>query len=235
MHFYITGDTHGDFSRIERFCFENETSIEDVMIILGDAGINYYLDGRDRELKEELSALEVTLFCVHGNHEARPWEAADYEEIEWNGGIVYVEEQYPNILFAKDGEIYNFNGKSVIVIGGAYSVDKHYRLDNGLKWFDTEQPDEEIKKYVEQQLAREGWSIDIVLSHTVPIEAEPVWNFIPGLDQSTVDKSTEKWLQTIYDNLDLREGWYAGHYHCESEENGIRIMFEDYDEICCEE
>ena len=235
MHFYITGDTHGDFSRIEQFCFENETSIEDVMIILGDAGINYYLDGRDRELKEELSALEVTLFCIHGNHEARPWEAADYEEIEWNGGIVYVEEQYPNILFAKDGEIYNFNGKSVIAIGGAYSVDKYYRLNSGLKWFDTEQPDEEIKTYVEQQLAREGWSIDIVLSHTVPIEAEPVWNFIPGLDQSTVDKSTEKWLQTIYDNLDLREGWYAGHYHCESEENGIRIMFEDYDEICCEE
>lgn len=235
MHFYITGDTHGDFSRIEQFCFENETSIEDVMIILGDAGINYYLDGRDRELKEELSALEVTLFCIHGNHEARPWEVADYEEIEWNGGIVYVEEQYPNILFAKDGEIYNFNGKSVIAIGGAYSVDKYYRLNNGLKWFDTEQPDEEIKTYVEQQLAREGWSIDIVLSHTVPIEAEPVWNFIPELDQSTVDKSTEKWLQTIYDNLDLREGWYAGHYHCESEENGIRIMFEDYDEICCEE
>ena len=29
-----------------------------------------------------------------------------------------------------------------------------------------------------------------------------------------------------------REGWYAGHYHVESEEGDIRIMFEDYDEIC---
>lgn len=150
----------------------------------------------------------------------------------WNGGMVYVEEQYPNILFAKDGEIYNFNGKSVIVIGGAYSVDKYYRLNNGLMWFDTEQPDDEIKAYVESKLDKANWSIDIVLSHTVPIEAEPVWNFIPGIDQTTVDKSTEQWLQRIYDNLDLREGWYAGHYHCEAEENGIRILFEDYDEIC---
>ncbi len=232
MHFYITGDTHGDFSRIEQFCLENDTTAEDVMIILGDAGINYHLDSRDRELKEELSQLDITLFCIHGNHEARPWEAGDYDEKEWNGGIVYVEEQYPNILFAKDGEIYDFNGKSVIVIGGAYSVDKYYRLNNGLMWFDTEQPDDEIKAYVEKQLNKADWSIDIVLSHTVPIEAEPVWNFIPGLDQSTVDKSTEQWLQRIYDNLDLREGWYAGHYHCEAEENGIRIMFEDYDEIC---
>ena len=59
--------------------------------------------------------------------------------------------------------------------------------------------------------------MDIVLSHTVPIEAEPVWAFIPGLDQSAVDKSTEKWLQKIYDRLDFTE-WYAGHYHVESEE-----------------
>ena len=232
MHFYITGDTHGDFSRIKQFSLENETTLEDVMIILGDAGINYHLDCRDRELKEELSKLDITLFCIHGNHEARPWEAADYDEKEWNGGMVYVEEQYSNILFAKDGEIYDFNGRKVIVIGGAYSVDKYYRLNNGLMWFDTEQPDDEIKSYVERQLEKVDWSIDIVLSHTVPVDAEPVWNFIPGLDQSTVDKSTERWLQRIYDNLDLREGWYAGHYHCETEENGIRIMFEDYDEIC---
>lgn len=233
MHFYITGDTHGDFSRIAEFCEANGTDADDVMIILGDAGINYYLDVRDRNLKNELTRLPITLFCIHGNHEARPWEAdGNYEEAIWHEGIVYVEEGYPNILFAKDGEIYDFNGKSVIVIGGAYSVDKYYRLNNGLQWFDSEQPDEIIRSYVEEKLEAENWTVDIVLSHTVPIEAEPVWSFIPGIDQSRVDKSTEKWLQRIYDNLDLREGWYAGHYHVESEEGDIRIMFEDYDEIC---
>ena len=46
MHYYITGDTHGDFSRIAEFCRSNGTDTNDVMIILGDAGINYYLDGR---------------------------------------------------------------------------------------------------------------------------------------------------------------------------------------------
>ncbi len=46
MHYYITGDTHGDFSRIAEFCGSNGTDTNDVMIILGDAGINYYLDGR---------------------------------------------------------------------------------------------------------------------------------------------------------------------------------------------
>ena len=33
------------------FCYEYETTTEDVMIILGDAGINYWLDLSDKELK----------------------------------------------------------------------------------------------------------------------------------------------------------------------------------------
>lgn len=231
MHFYITGDTHGDFERIRCFCEENGTSKEDVMIILGDAGINYYMDGRDRILKEELSEIDITLFCVHGNHEERPLESAGfYEEKIWNEGIIYFEENYPNILFPKDGEIYDFNGKSVMPIGGAYSVDKYYRIANGMPWFDTEQPDDVIKEYVESQLEKAGWKVDIILSHTVPIEVEPTWAFIPGLAQEEVDKSTEIWLQSIYDKLDF-EQWFAGHYHVEAEESGVRIMYEDYDEI----
>lgn len=38
---YLTGDTHGDFCRIADFCKRFETSVDDVMIILGDAGINF--------------------------------------------------------------------------------------------------------------------------------------------------------------------------------------------------
>lgn len=41
MNIYFTGDTHGSFSRIENFCSKMETSKDDVMIILGDAGINF--------------------------------------------------------------------------------------------------------------------------------------------------------------------------------------------------
>lgn len=65
---------------------------------------------------------------------------------------MYYEESFPNLLFAKDGEIYDFDGKKAIAIGGAYSVDKWYRLSHGMAWFDTEQPSDEIKEYVEAQL-----------------------------------------------------------------------------------
>ena len=228
--FYITGDTHGEFYRIEQFCEEYETNTDDVMIILGDAGINFSLNDRDTRLQRELAELPITLFCIHGNHEERPYMIDSYEEKEWNGGIVYWEEDYPNILFAKDGEIYDFDGKKCIVIGGAYSIDKYYRLRVGAPWFDTEQPSEEIKDYVEAQLEKVNWQVDCVFTHTVPLPYEPVWAFIPGINQDAVDKSTENWLAWIEENLNY-DSWYAGHYHVESQEGPIRIMFTDIDEL----
>lgn len=230
MAIYLTGDTHREFYRIKLFCEEYGTTTEDILVILGDAGINYYCDHRDNNLKNELSQLPITLFCIHGNHEERPYLTGNYEEREWHGAIAYIEEAYPNLIFAKDGEIYDFNGKKAIAIGGAYSIDKYYRLSHGEAWFESEQADEEIMRYVEAQLDACDWQVDYVLTHTVPIECEPVWAFIPGFDQSRVDKTMEKWLQQIMDNLEF-EKWYAGHYHVESEENGVRIMFEDYEEI----
>lgn len=116
-------------------------------------------------------------------------------------------------------------------IGGAGTVNKEYRIRHGLQWFASEQPDDTIKQFVEQQLEKAGWKIDIIFSHTVPIKAEPTWAFKPRKEPITVDKGTEEWLQTIYERLDFSE-WFAGHYHVETESMGIRIMFENFDEIC---
>ena len=76
---YIIGDTHGDMNRIVRFCERMETSKEDIMIILGDVGLNYYGDSRDRRNKEKVANLPITLFCIHGNHERRPTTIAEYK------------------------------------------------------------------------------------------------------------------------------------------------------------
>ena len=67
--FYITGDKHRDFSRVQKFCSARKTRRKDVLIVLGDAGFNYYGDSRDDELKRQISKLNITLFCLHGNKE----------------------------------------------------------------------------------------------------------------------------------------------------------------------
>ena len=227
--YYITGDLHRTFDKVYDLCENQSTSLDDVLIVLGDAGINYYLDYSDRTLKEELSRLPITLFCVHGNHEERPFNL-NYDEMMWNEGVVYFEEQYPNLLFAKDGEIYNIDGNKCVVLGGAYSVDKNYRLSYGLPWFCDEQPSDEIKKYAEKKLSEIDWTVDFVFSHTVPYDYMPTWNFIPGLNQSEVDKSTETWLQEIENKLSYRE-WFGGHFHVDSKEGPITLIFDEVTEL----
>ena len=64
----------------------------------------------------------------------------------------------------------------------------------------------------------------MVLSHTTPLKYEPVEVFIPGLDQSKVDKSTETWLDSIEDRLDYKQ-WYAGHYHTEKNIDRLTLLF----------
>lgn len=223
--FYITGDTHGDFSRYLAFADKIQPTEQDVMIVLGDAGLNYYAGEKDAVRKRFVNSFPFTTFCIHGNHEIRPADIPSYQTKEYCGGTVWYEEEYPHILFAKDGEIFHFGEQACIAIGGAYSVDKYYRLARGWAWFPNEQPSAEIKAYVEQQLAKHRNQIDIVLSHTCPLKYEPTEVFLSGIDQSSVDKSTEEWLDRIEERIDYKR-WYCGHYHTEKEIDKMQFMFQ---------
>lgn len=155
---YITGDIHGDPRNLIRFSEAHSLTSEDTIIILGDAGFNFYLHGRDRKAKKLAARIPATLFCIHGNHEARPQSLPElYHEEERFGASVMVEDAFPNILFAVDGEVYDIEGFSTIVIGGAYSIDKLWRRERGLPWFADEQPSAQTKQYVERALAARDW------------------------------------------------------------------------------
>lgn len=57
--FFITGDKHRNFDKVKEFCREMNTRRKDVLIILGDAGFNFYDDKRDDELKKDISQLNI--------------------------------------------------------------------------------------------------------------------------------------------------------------------------------
>jgi 3-oxoacid CoA-transferase subunit A len=212
-----------------------KTDKNDILVILGDVGINYI--GKDTHkyprnlsdegLKKIINELPVTLFCIHGNHEIRPESLTTYEERIWNNGTVYIEPEFPDILFARDGEIYKLNGKRCIVIGGAYSVDKEYRLLKDMGWWADEQPSAEVKKQVEERLAAEKFKIDIVFSHTCPYKyVHQIFPFV----YKDVDNSTEKWLDTIENQLDYSR-WYCGHMHKTQVIGKMQFMYEDFAEL----
>ena len=56
-----------------------------------------------------------------------------YKQKEWCGGQFWYEADYPNLLFARDGDIFTIERLKHFVIGGAYSVDKYYQLMRGYR------------------------------------------------------------------------------------------------------
>jgi len=226
---FLTGDTHGNFERIEEFCGYYVEGPDDVIIILGDVGLNFHGYPYDWDKKRELSELPVTLFCIYGNHEMRPENIREYEERTWNGGVVYWEPEFPNLIFAKDGEIYDFDGTKCLVIGGANSIDKHRRTP-GVDWWDDEQPSDEIKYCVEERLEKENWHVDVVLSHTCPFKYMPREAFLPGVNKDSVDNSTEEWLDTIERKLDYSR-WYCGHFHIDKSDGNMKFLYNEFEEL----
>lgn len=212
----VTGDTHGQV--LERLGHIGYPPDETALIILGDMGLNFYLNKTDRKNKRNVNATGFHIYAVRGNHEERP-ENLGMDQL-WDTyikGGVYYEPEFPNIRYLMDGEEYEINGYSVLVIGGAYSVDKWYRLggrpedtDNWTGWF----KDEQLTKKEMDEIGAwvEGKRYDFVLTHTCPISWEPRDLFLSGLDQSKVDKSMELWLEDIKSKVDW-EVWLCGHYH----------------------
>lgn len=238
----ITGDTHGRvmsrLSNIDEKYIPEETAL----IILGDAGINYYLNKTDKKNKKIINESGYTIYCVRGNHEERP-ENLSYILYPYDDNVknrIIIEPDYPNIRYLIDGWDYKIDNYAILILGGAYSVDKWYRL--GLYKATTENPeskktgwfpDEQLADWEMENIEKcyNGKTFDIILSHTCPESWEPKDLFLPGLDQSTVDKTMEKWMDKFKDQINWKY-WFFGHYHDNREiKPGVRMFYGDIENL----
>lgn len=229
---FMTGDTHGDFDFLAGWCRNNETTYEDILIILGDAGINYYGPTQKKELalKDMIKDCPITLLCVRGNHEDRPEDRPELGLGDVGiGDEVYLDIRYPNIWYAQDGGEYNIIGKKILTIGGAYSVDKFYRISRGWKWVANEMLNSDERANILDKVYDKEY--DIVCTHTCPIDWEPVDLFLSGIDQNSVPKDMERFLTDVKRYITYKK-WYFGHYHADREQwENSRLMFKDVIEI----
>lgn len=223
---YVTGDTHGSYRRLRDFFRHKPAGPEDLLVVLGDAGLTYYGDKRDAPHKDSAARLPLPLLCLRGNHDRRPEALAGYRRAPAFGGTVYVEDAYPGIMYAVDGEVYSIQGFSLLTVGGAYSIDKEWRLRHGYNWFPDEQLTRSEMRAVEARLDIAGWRVDAVLSHTCPLRHEPRESFFPGIDQAAVDKSMELWLDALESRLDFKV-WYCGNFHVDKRDGPVRFLYAD--------
>lgn len=221
---FICGDIHGEVLAIEDFisrnggkaCFDRS----DKMILLGDIGLNYFLDKRDEKRKAHLDSLPLTFYCVRGNHEKRPSVLAAEDPDNWRyfyddelQGMLYCEIDYPSIFYFDDNPaLYQIGDYQTLVMGGAYSVDKFYRLAKKGIWFEDEQMTKEEMERAIDICENISWKVDLVLTHTCPSIFEPTDLFLSVVDQNLVDKTMEFFFNEIEYKLDYK-AWMWGHYH----------------------
>lgn len=233
MTYYITGDTHGQvLERLAALPYNCEPS-ETALIILGDCGLNFFLNNTDTKNKISINDTGYIVYCVRGNHEERPENIPTMEswydtEIE---GEVWREPQFPNIRYLKDGGEYVIDGLRTLVVGGAYSVDKWYRLSKASAnakwtgWFKDELLTADEMREITDRVA--GRSFDLVLSHTCPFSLQPFDLFLPFVNQDEVDKTTELWLEELSRQISYSH-WFFGHFHADRQINErVRMFFYD--------
>ena len=120
---WLTGDTHGHFERIEAFCREKQTTVDDILIILGDAGFNFGGGARDLALKTYASQFPITIFSLHGNRENRPQNIPGYS---W----VYVRQYCAEIEEAARKRMELIVPK----LAKQYGVTEQLKADNQMEW-----------------------------------------------------------------------------------------------------
>ena len=249
-HLIFTGDTHGGFAAITRTSDIQQNMPEykpeeTMIVVLGDTGLNYWLNNTDKKYKKLLNSMNYHIYCVRGNHEQRPEliEGMTLVNDENVNNVVYMEEAFPNIRYFVDGKIYDLLGYKCLVIGGAYSIDKWYRLARaGYSKDEAETADPKKCGWFKDECLTaaemttimkevKGESVDFILSHTCPLSWEPTDLFLNGIDQSTVDKSIEMWLDELKDNVKWKY-YLFGHYHADRiERPHVEQFYQEYEDV----
>lgn len=161
---YVTGDTHGDFSRFKKH-IAKKLKKNDVLIILGDFGFIWDDSQKEKQRLKKLEKLKYTVAFIDGSHENYTL-LARYPTGEWGGGKVGIIGD--NLYHLRRGEIYTIEGETFFTFGGGQSPDKDIRTEKGHKninWWEQEMPTEQEMIYGRKNLENHGNAVNYILTH----------------------------------------------------------------------
>jgi len=158
----LVGDIHGAFDSLKH---EIKKGISDAYIIqVGDFGVgfhkpNFYKD-KFTWLNDVLENKNCHLYVIRGNHDDPSYFTETNNPFGFN-----------NITLLADYSELNLLGKSILLVGGAVSVDRRFRKEDkmGVKtsqavWWS----DEVFNLKLEDQFPYKDRQYDLVVTHTRP-------------------------------------------------------------------
>jgi len=209
MKVLFVGDTHCDNSAAR---VANERAVEagcDAIVQAGDFGYAFGTH-QGRRFLETCESSEVPWYAIHGNH-----DDSDYL-IEH--GMFHADEvvRFPgllNVFYIPNGVVVDWDGVTMMGIGGAFSIDRARRVRHISWWPESEKFDEVTWERVEQH-----GHVDIVVSHDCPqnslhITALCADGFdLVGYKNDAQSKQFRRDMQHFHECLEPRVHIH-GHYH----------------------
>lgn len=197
----------GDFEKILTFANRMELTENDYVIVLGDMGLLWRYDKKDCDpfIKMFERNYKFNLYFIDGNHE----NFTLLNRLDTVDGMGYVSE---HIRWLKRGHCYRIDGKNILAIGGADSVDK-FRRTEGTNWWKAEAITDDDVSRVDPKI-----HYDYVLSHTCPshiFNENKVYLCTLGniVDDTNPDfHISDNKLEQIYQFIDF-DKWLFGHFH----------------------
>lgn len=199
---YVTGDTHGDYSRFK------EPSIKklkrgDTLIICGDFGFFWDNSRKERSIIKKLTKKGYTIAFLDGCHEN--FDILEKHPVsDWNGGKARVISD--NLIHLMRGQIYTIEDKKIFTFGGGHSQDFDFRR-NSQNWWKREKPShEEIIEAIENLKLNDN-SLDYVITHEPPVSLKDCLN-VDVLQRLEVHALFEDIIKTC-----TYQKWFFGKCH----------------------
>ena len=135
---FVTGDTHGIYSRFDDPRLRR-LGKGDTLIICGDFGFLWNGSKEEINILKKLSKKKYNICFVDGTHEN--FELLSKLKIKkWNGGKVH--HIASNIFHLMRGQIFTIEDVKIFTMGGGESPDLEYRLEE-TSWYKYEIPSKE--------------------------------------------------------------------------------------------
>ena len=210
----LLGDIHGNAGILRQALDVAKQSSAVAIIQLGDFGLF-----RDNEnwFRENIRDAHIPIYFIDGNHDdCSRWVELNEVTRIWDDR---------QLFYIPRGTVFEMDGRTIAVMGGASSIDKKMRLENNMHW----DMNENISPTHVERLYRNalGKKIDIFLTHCPPhsvIEKnfDPLNKLWFGVGVDWVDPN-QNIIEDAWDKLNYPP-IYSGHMHKRVVGNDYRIL-----------
>lgn len=197
----LIGDSHGDCEFIRSALDHLWSKGCTQALQLGDFGYWPHV-ARGQDFLQWASTYAesrgMTLYWLDGNHENH--EMLALEPRSFDGTVRFGN----NLIYLPRGTRLSWGQLNAVVIGGAPSIDREYRVE-GQSWWSGEE-----LSVAEAEAIIEDGPTDLVFAHDCPAQTPLVLQFAP--DDFPAGFGHRKMLSEIADQI-RPSIWFHGHYH----------------------